>query len=129
MALDHARAIHERRVPVVLASAEVWQILPCITVPAYRVCLTLIYVCGLRLMEALRLQVGDIDSVRFQVHVRGGKGGKDRYVPLPAGMVPILREHWKSHGLTPPPRREPASARAGGHCARDARRLRDASRA
>jgi integron integrase len=56
---------------------------------------------GLRLMEALRLRVKDIDLERCMVLVRHGKGGKDRMVPLPARMVEPLRAHlrcrWKQH--------------------------------
>ncbi|MEW6751396.1 MAG: tyrosine-type recombinase/integrase, partial [Candidatus Latescibacterota bacterium] len=43
------------------------------------------------------LQVGDIDSARGFLHVRHGKGGKDRYVPLPAATLELLRQQWKTH--------------------------------
>ncbi|MCP4105122.1 MAG: hypothetical protein GY749_06240, partial [Desulfobacteraceae bacterium] len=43
------------------------------------------------------LQVPDIDSSRMLIHVRLGKGGKDRYVPLPQKTLEILREFWKTH--------------------------------
>ena len=45
-------------------------------------CATLMYCCGLRISEALRLEVTDIDSQRMVVIVRGGKGNKDRHIPL-----------------------------------------------
>jgi integrase/recombinase XerD len=68
-------------------------------VPAldHRVCLTTIYSGGLRLGEGLRLQVRDIDSERMFLHIRGGKGNQDRYVPLPERTLALLREQWKSH--------------------------------
>jgi site-specific recombinase XerD len=47
--------------------------------------------------EGLRLQVGDIDSQRMFLHIRGGKGNKDRYVPLPQRTLELLRQQWKSH--------------------------------
>jgi len=61
---------------------------------------TYILVCfslGLRLGEALALQVGDIDSERMKVHIRQGKGRKDRYVTLPMSTLQAMREYWKSH--------------------------------
>jgi integrase len=51
------------------------------------VALTTIYSCGLRLGEALTLEVGDIDSQRMFLHIRAGKGNRDRYVPLPPAVL------------------------------------------
>ena len=83
--------------PIVLSQAEVYRILVQLRHPAYRACLTTIYACGLRLGEAVRLQVGDIDSDRMWLHLRQGKGHKDRYVPLPAPLLPTLRRFWSTH--------------------------------
>ena len=47
--------------------------------------------------EGLRLRVGDIDSERMFLHIRGGKGNRDRYVPLPERTLQLLRQQWKSH--------------------------------
>jgi len=63
----------------------------------YRVCLTTIYSCGLRLQEGTHLQVPDIDSARMLVHVRCGKGAKDRSVPLPQRTLELLRQYWHTH--------------------------------
>ena len=52
---------------------------------------------GLRLEEALSLQVGDIDAERKRVHIRRGKGHKDRLVPLPDLTLRGLRELWRCH--------------------------------
>lgn len=93
---DIVRPPRERKLPVVLGRDEVRRILRCVRVPDYRACLTTIYSCGLRLSEALQLEVPDVDSSRMQLYVRG-KGGKDRYVPLPESTLAILREHWKTH--------------------------------
>ena len=49
----------------------------------HRVCLFAIYSMGLRLNEGIHLEVRDMDSRRMKVHIRGGKGRKDRFVPLP----------------------------------------------
>jgi site-specific recombinase XerD len=63
----------------------------------YRTCLATIYSCGLRLTEGTHLQVCDIDSSRMVIHIRHGKGGKDRYVPLPVSTLELLRSYWKTH--------------------------------
>jgi integrase/recombinase XerD len=52
---------------------------------------------GLRLEEALSLQVGDIDATRKKVHIRRGKGHKDRLVPLPGLTLQALRALWVKH--------------------------------
>ena len=55
------------------------------------------YSLGLRLQEALHLQVSDIDAGRMLVHVRRGKGHKDRLVPLTIETLHMLRAHWVTH--------------------------------
>src|SRR5258708_1110225 len=77
------RPAPEKKLPVILSLLEVRQILAGVRLPRYRVCLTTIYSCGLRLQEGTNLHVADIDSARPMIHVRHGKGAKDRYVPLP----------------------------------------------
>ena len=59
--------------------------------------MTTIYSCGLRLTEGAQFRVTDIDSARMLVHVRRGKGGKDRYVPLPQRTLELLRPYWLTH--------------------------------
>lgn len=95
--LDLARPAREKKLPVVLSIAEVRLILGCLRRPHDRVCLTTIYSCGLRLQEGVHLQVADIDSERMMLHVRHGKGGKDRYVPLPDSTLALLRHYWSTH--------------------------------
>ena len=94
---DLVRPRREKKLPVVLSVAEVHRILGCLRRPRYRVCLSTIYSCGLRLQEGVHLQVRDIDSDRMVVHVRKGKGAKDRYVPLPMPTLKMLRQHWSTH--------------------------------
>ena len=91
------RPPHEKKLPTILSIEEVQKILSCIRLPRYRVCLSTIYSCGLRLQEGNHVQVADIDSARRMLHVRHGKGGKDRYVPLPERTLELLREYWKTH--------------------------------
>jgi site-specific recombinase XerD len=91
------RAPREKKLPVILSLAEVRQILGRVRLPRYKVCLTTIYSCGLRLQEGTNLRVADIDSARMMIHVRHGKGAKDRYVPLPERTLQLLRQYWKQH--------------------------------
>jgi integrase/recombinase XerD len=90
------RPPREQKLPVILSLEEVRRILQAVRLPRYRVCLSTIYSCGLRLQEGTRLQVCDIDSARRMIHVRHGNGGKDRYVPLPERMLELLRGYWLS---------------------------------
>ena len=76
--LDLPRRTREKKLPTVLSVAEVRQILACLRRPDYRVCLTTIYSCGLRLLEGVHLQVTDMDSDRRMLHIRQGKGDQDR---------------------------------------------------
>jgi site-specific recombinase XerD len=89
--LEVARPKGEKKLPVVLSRDEVWRILDQVRIAVYRVCLTTINACGLRLMEGARLQVPDIDGERRLLHIHG-KGGKDRYVPLSGDALTLLRE-------------------------------------
>ena len=74
--LTLVRPQRERKLPVVLSRQEVHRLLGCVRLPHYRVCLSTIYSCGLRLQEGVQLQVADIDSDRMLVHVQQGKGGR-----------------------------------------------------
>ena len=94
---DFLRPQREKKLPVVLSIAEVRSTLAHVRRPHYRVCLSTIYACGLRLLEGVHLQVSHIDSERHLLHICHGKGGKDRYVPLPAPILRMLRRHWLTH--------------------------------
>jgi integrase/recombinase XerD len=95
--LDLFRPRPSQTLPVVLSVDEVWSILDHLYQPAYYACLATIYTCGLRISEGARLQVTWIDSARMQLQVRGGKGNKDRYIPLPPRTLTLLRQHWLTH--------------------------------
>ena len=79
------RAKRLPRVPVVLSKAEVSRLLTA-TPDKYRLFFQFLYGTGLRLMEALRLRVKDVDFERNQIMVRGGKGDKDRVTMLPDSL-------------------------------------------
>jgi integrase/recombinase XerD len=95
LALLRAQTTH--RLPAVLSVEEVKRLLTSATPLHNRVYFTTVYSLGLRLQEALFLQVSDIDGPRLQVHVHRGKGAKDRYVPLPEETLALLRTYWKTH--------------------------------
>ena len=91
------RPAPEKKLPVILSRAEVRDVLRRVRLLRYQVCLTTLYSCGLRLQEGTHLQVADIDSGRLMIHVRHGKGAKDRYVPLPERTLELLRQYWVTH--------------------------------
>lgn len=95
--LDLFRPRPTQTLPVVLSVEEVWRILDHIDRPTYYACLATIYTCGLRISEGVNLQVSWIDSARMQLQIRGGKGLKDRYIPLPPRTLTLLRRQWRTH--------------------------------
>lgn len=83
--------------PVVLTRGQVVRLLEHVRLRRYRIPLKLIYCCGLRLSECLNLTVHDILGAEGKLVVRGGKGGKDRMVPLAPTMLDDLRRYWAFH--------------------------------
>ncbi len=88
--VERARRMH--RVPVVLSKVEVSRLLKALP-DKYRLFFQFVYGTGLRLMEALRLRVKDVDFERGQIIVRGGKGDKDRVTMLPESLRSALQQH------------------------------------
>ena len=86
-----------KTVACVLSPEEVAQLLDAARPGRERMLLQTAYACGLRLMEVLNLQIQDIDSARMLVHVRQGKGNKDRLVPLSPRLLVELRDYWRLH--------------------------------
>jgi site-specific recombinase XerD len=82
------------RLPTVLSQEEVARLINSAPTPFYRVLLMTLYATGARCAEVARLQVGDIDSQRMVIHIRGGKGRVDRDVMLSPTLLAALREHW-----------------------------------
>lgn len=83
--------------PCILDWDEVYRVLGFIRTFHNYAGLATIYACGLRISEALALQVADIDGKRQMIHVHRGKGAKDRYVPLPHETYQLLRRYWTTH--------------------------------
>ncbi len=83
--------------PDVLTIDEIARLIGCTRERRFRVFWLATYSMGLRLGEAMKLEVADIDSARMRVHVRLGKGNKDRFVILPAVTLEALRRWWTIH--------------------------------
>lgn len=83
--------------PEVLTIEQVHRLIVATTTQRMFVYFWTVYSMGLRLNEALNLQVGDIDGQRGLVHIHRGKGAKDRYVPLPMSTLKLLRSYWATH--------------------------------
>lgn len=84
-----------KTLPDVLTQEEVVAILNAVESLKYRAIIATAYATGLRITEACRLRArGDIDSGRMLIHIRAGKGGKDRYVMIGEHLLVLLREYW-----------------------------------
>lgn len=87
----------ERKLPSVLSEEEVLKILEVVRNLKHRALLMLIYSAGLRVSEAVKLQIADIDKDRHLLKVRGGKGQKDRYTVLSDVILQTLRDYSKAY--------------------------------
>lgn len=88
---EKGEAHHSRKLPHVLGAPVVARILDA-CIPPWDLFFRLQYGCGLRISELLDLRVGEVDLVRSVMTVRGGKGDKDRQLPLPQSIRPLLEQ-------------------------------------
>ena len=86
-----------KTIPDILTTKQVNQVINRTHKRRYQVFFMTLYSMGLRLSEGLNLTIHDIDGLQMQVHIRDGKGGKDRLVPLPLNTLLALRSYWKTH--------------------------------
>ena len=86
-----------RRLPMILSQSEVKAILEVTKNLKHRTILSTIYGAGLRISEAAKLKITDIDSKNMQIIIRQGKGKKDRYSILSNSNLTLLREYWKRY--------------------------------
>ena len=84
-----------QKLPVVLSREEMARLFAAAPLPKHRALLMTIYAGGLRVSEAVNLQLDDIDSSRMVIRIREGKGGKDRYAVLSERLLKELRAYWK----------------------------------
>jgi site-specific recombinase XerD len=84
-----------RKLPVVLSPDEVTRMIAAAPTLLHRTILIVLYATGIRRMEASLLKVADIDSERMVIHIRQGKGSRDRDVPMTPKLLGILREYFR----------------------------------
>jgi site-specific recombinase XerD len=96
---EEVRIVENQTLPIVLSRQEVAALLGALRETRFKTCLRLIYHCGLRVGEAVRIAPQDIHGKEQfpRLHVKNAKGGKDRYVPLAPAMVQELRQWWCTH--------------------------------
>lgn len=85
------------QLPAVITRDEIKNLLQHIHLRRYRTPIKLIYCCGLRLSECLSLTIHDVKAKEGKLWIRGGKGGKDRMVPIAQTMIEDLRRYWIFH--------------------------------
>lgn len=85
-----------RTLPDILSGSEVEALLDAVGVPGIRAAVMAAYGAGLRVSEACALEARDIDSRRMLLHVRAGKGRRDRFVMLADRLLVTLREYWRA---------------------------------
>ncbi|OEF99176.1 hypothetical protein BHF71_09850 [Vulcanibacillus modesticaldus] len=95
--LNLPRPKKERKLPDILSKEEVLQILNSVNNEKHKAILYLVYSAGLRVSEVVRLRISDIDSKRMLIHIRQGKGKKDRYVILSKVALDTLRLYAKKY--------------------------------
>jgi integrase/recombinase XerD len=83
------------RLPEILSREEVERLIGCAASPLHRILLLTLYATGMRREELVHLKIGDIDSARMLIHVRQGKGRKDREVVLSPRLLDELRDYWR----------------------------------
>ena len=95
--LDTVKAESRLKLPEIFNRTDVWRIIEATRFLHHQACFAVLYTCGLRIHEALKLRVNDIKTDRMHIHVRAGKGNKDRIVPLPSYTLKMLRKQWAAH--------------------------------
>lgn len=94
---DLVRSPSDQKLPAVLTREEVARLFASVRELRFQMVLRLIYACGLRISEAINLEVTDIKKDGPRLYIRNAKGRKDRYVPLPTWAYQELRAWWPTH--------------------------------
>jgi len=90
------KPLRQMRLPKVLSHADCMRIIHTVEHPVYRNCLNVMYSCGLRLGEAVKVQVSHIDKSTSNLTIIG-KGNRQRLVPIPPTTLHALRQVWQTH--------------------------------
>jgi len=86
------RAKKEKKLPVVLSKEEVKKIIDAVNNPKHKCILQLLYGCGLRISEVIKIKMEDVDCGRKMLYVKKGKGNKDRCTILPEKLVKVMEQ-------------------------------------
>lgn len=95
--LNIDRPLKNKSIPKVLSIEQVEEIMKRCTNLKHRTMLSMIYACGLRVGEICSLEVKDINGKRNSIHIKKGKGKKDRMVPIPESLLNLLRTYYKTY--------------------------------
>lgn len=95
--VDIVKPPRKKVLPDILTLKEIERLVNATRELRYQTFILVTFSMGLRLGETLNLQVGDIDGDRMKVHIRQGKGAKDRFVTLPEASLIALRRYWATH--------------------------------
>jgi site-specific recombinase XerD len=95
--LDTVKAESRDKLPDIFSVEDAWRIINATRCAHHKACFAVLYTCGLRIHEALKLTVNDIQTSRMQIRIRAGKGNKDRVVPLSTWTLKLLRKQWATH--------------------------------
>jgi site-specific recombinase XerD len=95
--LDQTKLNYTSALPEVITQEQVFQMIDASRMFRIKCFIWVTYTLGLRISEAVHLQVGDIDGSRKMVHIHRGKGAKDRYIPLADSTYKVLRALWTTH--------------------------------
>ena len=90
------RSLSQFRLPKVLEHTDCIQLIHTINRPVYRGCLHMMYSCGLRLGEAVKIEITDIDKATGNITVIG-KGNRQRLLPIPPSTLQSMRALWQGH--------------------------------
>jgi integrase/recombinase XerD len=85
-----------KTLPVILSPEEVLRVFAAINSVKYKAIIAAAYAAGLRISEVCGLRIADIDSQRMRIHIRSGKGKKDRYVMLGESLLVLLRQYYQA---------------------------------
>lgn len=87
----------EKKLPIVLSVEEVQKMFSVCENLKHKLILAILYSCGLRVSELIKLKWNDIDRSRMVINILGAKGNKDRQVPLPENLIPLLEKYWHEY--------------------------------
>jgi len=95
--VDIIKPPSKKTLPDILTHDEIELIINSTRESRYQTYILILYSMGLRLSEALNLCIGDVDARQHRIHIRAGKGRKDRFVTLPDRALYALRQYWATH--------------------------------